>query len=191
VARTRGSRDGGDCEGRSCCDNLAGACSAASCPSFQLSLAITSTSSSTSSHVSKHAAQLAVCSQNFSLYNIPCVLCLYLSRRPGILRWVDTRECSFISVRAPREDGHLAVGKLCVEFTPCVILQASQAIFGDSGYFLLSLMSSFVFRAVRNSVPSPVSQERLVGAMLKVLAIADVSSTADLRMQRADQLSLG
>lgn len=59
----------------------------------------------------------------------------------------------------PREDGHLAVGKLCVEFIPCVILQASQAIFGDSGYFLLSLMSSFVFRAVRNSVPSHVSQE--------------------------------
>jgi len=45
-------------------------------------------------------------------------------------------------------------------------------------------MSSFVFRAVRDSVSNPVSQERLVGAVLKVLAIADVSSTTDLGMQR-------
>ena len=37
-------------------------------------------------------------------------------------------------------------------------------------------MSSLVFRAVRDSVPNPVSQERLVGAVLEVLAIADVSS---------------
>lgn len=44
----------------------------------------------------------------------------------------------------------------------------------DSGYLLLSLMSSFVFRAVRDSVPNTVSQERLVGTVLKVLAIADV-----------------
>jgi len=43
-------------------------------------------------------------------------------------------------------------------------------------------MSSFVFRAVRDSVPNPVSQERLVGAVLKVLAIADVSPTSDLKM---------
>ncbi|KAF9652065.1 hypothetical protein BDM02DRAFT_352466 [Thelephora ganbajun] len=42
-------------------------------------------------------------------------------------------------------------------------------------YFLLSLISSFVFRAARDSVPNPVSQERLVGAMLKVLAVADVT----------------
>jgi hypothetical protein len=156
------------------------------CPNFQLSLAITRSSSSTSSHVSKHVVQLALCSQNCSLYNIPCVSCLYLSRRPGILRWLDTRECCFISIRAPREDGHLAVGKLCVELTPCVILRASQATSGDSGYFLLSLMSSFVFRAVRDSASNPVSQERLVGAVLTVLAIADVSSTTDLRMQRAN-----
>ena len=52
----------------------------------------------------------------------------------------------------------------------------------DLGYFLLSLMSSFVFRAVRDLVPNPVPQERLVGAVLKVLAIADVSSATDLRM---------
>lgn len=39
----------------------------------------------------------------------------------------------------------------------------------------MALVSSLVFRAVRDSVPNPVSQERLVGAVLKVLAIADVS----------------
>lgn len=52
-------------------------------------------------------------------------------------------------------------------------------------------MSSFVFRAIRDSVSNPVSQERLVGAVLKVLAIADVSSTTDLWMQRAHGLTLG
>lgn len=36
-------------------------------------------------------------------------------------------------------------------------------------------MSSLVFRAVRDSVPNTVSQERLVGTVLEVLAIADVS----------------
>lgn len=36
-------------------------------------------------------------------------------------------------------------------------------------------MSSLVFRAVRDSVPNTVSQEKLVGTVLKVLAIADVS----------------
>lgn len=36
-------------------------------------------------------------------------------------------------------------------------------------------MSSLVFRAVRDSVPNTVPQERLVGTVLKVLAIADVS----------------
>ena len=41
-------------------------------------------------------------------------------------------------------------------------------------------MSSFVLRAVRDSVPNPVSQERLVGAVLTVLAIADVRSTVDV-----------
>ena len=51
-------------------------------------------------------------------------------------------------------------------------------------------MSSFVFRAMRDSVPNPVSQERLVGAMFTVLAIADVSPMANLWIKRADQLAL-
>jgi hypothetical protein len=72
----------------------------------------------------------------------------------------------------------------------CAILHASHATSGDSGYFLLSLMSSLVFRAVRDSVPNPVSQERLVGAVLKVLAIADVSLITSLWMRCAHELSL-
>lgn len=56
-----------------------------------------------------------------------------------------------------------------------IIPRVSETMLGNPGYFLLSLMSSFVFRAVRDSVPNAVSQERLVGAVLKVLAIADVS----------------
>jgi hypothetical protein len=56
-----------------------------------------------------------------------------------------------------------------------IIPRVSETMLGNPGYFLLSLMSSFVFRAVRDSVPNAVSQERLVGAVLQVLAIADVS----------------
>jgi len=63
------------------------------------------------------------------------------------------------------------------------MLHAAQATLGDPGYFLLSLMSSFVFRAARDSVPNPISQERLVGAVLKVLAIADVSLSTGLWIQ--------
>ena len=44
------------------------------------------------------------------------------------------------------------------------------------GYLLLGLISSIVFRAVRDALPKdPVSQERIVGASLTALALADVS----------------
>ncbi|EJD04448.1 uncharacterized protein FOMMEDRAFT_133719 [Fomitiporia mediterranea MF3/22] len=43
-------------------------------------------------------------------------------------------------------------------------------------YLLLGLISSLVFRAVRDALPhDPVAQERIVGASLMALAIADVS----------------
>lgn len=42
---------------------------------------------------------------------------------------------------------------------------------------LLGLISSLVFRAVRDALPhDPVAQERIVGASLTALAIADVSA---------------
>ena len=44
-----------------------------------------------------------------------------------------------------------------------------------AGYFLLGLISSLVFRAVRDALPhDPVAQERIVGASLTALALADV-----------------
>jgi len=44
------------------------------------------------------------------------------------------------------------------------------------GYFLLGLISSLVFRAVRDALPhDPVAQEKIVRASLTALAIADVS----------------
>ncbi|KXN89818.1 hypothetical protein AN958_04822 [Leucoagaricus sp. SymC.cos] len=43
-------------------------------------------------------------------------------------------------------------------------------------YLLLGLLSSIVFRAVRNTLPNnPIAQERLIGASLLALAIADVT----------------
>ncbi|GJJ13873.1 hypothetical protein Clacol_008130 [Clathrus columnatus] len=46
-------------------------------------------------------------------------------------------------------------------------------------YFLLGLISSLVFRAVRDALPNnPVAQEKIVQATLTALAIADVSQVA-------------
>jgi hypothetical protein len=43
------------------------------------------------------------------------------------------------------------------------------------GYLLLGLISSLVLRAVRDALPTdPVAQERILGATLAALAIADV-----------------
>jgi len=43
-------------------------------------------------------------------------------------------------------------------------------------YLLLGLISSFVFRAVRDALPTDlVAQERIVGASFTALALADVS----------------
>ena len=43
------------------------------------------------------------------------------------------------------------------------------------GYLLLGLISSLVFRAIRDALPNdPAAQERILGASLTALAIADV-----------------
>lgn len=48
-----------------------------------------------------------------------------------------------------------------------------------SGYMLLSLISSLVFRAVRDALPhEPRAQETIVKASLTALAVADVSPCA-------------
>jgi len=43
-------------------------------------------------------------------------------------------------------------------------------------YFLLGMISTLVFRAVRDSLPNnPIAQERILGACFHALAIADVT----------------
>jgi hypothetical protein len=48
------------------------------------------------------------------------------------------------------------------------------------GYLLLGMLSSLVFRAIRDALPSnPAAQERILGASLLAMAIADASDLFD------------
>ena len=48
------------------------------------------------------------------------------------------------------------------------------------GYLLLGMLSSLVFRAIRDTLPgNPAAQERILGASLLALAIADASHPFD------------
>jgi len=56
---------------------------------------------------------------------------------------------------------------------PRVLMAVRQLI---NSYFLLGLISSLVFRAVRDALPNnPAAQERILGASLLALGIADVT----------------
>ena len=45
----------------------------------------------------------------------------------------------------------------------------------DAGYLLLGMLSSLVFRAVRDALPdNPAAQERILGASLFAMGVADV-----------------
>ena len=47
------------------------------------------------------------------------------------------------------------------------------------GYLLLGMLSSLVFRAVRDALPeNPAAQERIIGASLFAMAVADVRISA-------------
>jgi hypothetical protein len=49
------------------------------------------------------------------------------------------------------------------------------------GYLLLGLLSSLVFRAIRDALPNdPEAQERMLGASFTALALADVGSLCRL-----------
>ena len=51
---------------------------------------------------------------------------------------------------------------------------------GAAGYLLLGMLSSLVFRAIRDALPgNPAAQERILAASLLALAIADVSHLHD------------
>lgn len=61
----------------------------------------------------------------------------------------------------------------CEQSTPLL----SDAEIDFIGYFLLGLISSLVFRAVRDTLPNnPMAQERILGASFLALGIADVCS---------------
>lgn len=67
--------------------------------------------------------------------------------------------------------GYLAIDKLYLHY-PHIKGTYSSSL----GYFLLGLISSFVFRAIRDALPNnPAAQERILGASFLALAIADVS----------------
>lgn len=51
-------------------------------------------------------------------------------------------------------------------------------LFTSTGYMLLGLISSLVFRAIRDTLPyNPDAQERILGACMTALSLADVSTT--------------
>jgi hypothetical protein len=56
------------------------------------------------------------------------------------------------------------------------------------GYFLLGLISSLVFRAIRDALPhDPASQERILGAAFVALALADVSLCISTSFRSTDK----
>lgn len=58
-----------------------------------------------------------------------------------------------------------------------------------TGYMLLGLISSLVFRAIRDTLPNnPEAQERILGASMTALALADVSAMSSVQVfHRADR----
>ena len=81
------------------------------------------------------------------------------------------RSCSYPVSWSPCPHGYLAINKLCLHY-----LYINTICSLSLGYFLLSLISSFVFRAIRDALPdNPAAQERILGASFLALGIADVS----------------
>ena len=60
-----------------------------------------------------------------------------------------------------------------------------SADFSWAGYLLLGMLSSLVFRAARDALPdNPAAQERIIGASLFAMAVADVSTLGSIRHAR-------
>ena len=56
-----------------------------------------------------------------------------------------------------------------------------------TGYLLLGMLSSLVFRAIRDAIPgNPAAQERILGESLLAMAIADVSHPHDYMASHDD-----
>lgn len=64
----------------------------------------------------------------------------------------------------------MATGKLCIFHV--YFIHSIQLLLG---YLLLGLISSLVFRAIRDALPNDMeAQERILGASFTALALADV-----------------
>ena len=73
----------------------------------------------------------------------------------------------------------MATRELCAPRTPLGGVRDSH---WTTGYLLLGLISTFVFRAVRDTLPNnPTAQERILGASFTALALADVSLNPPIR----------
>lgn len=79
------------------------------------------------------------------------------------------------------DDGNMAAWQLYDSHLPP---KQTYLLFGSTsiGYLLLGLISSLVFRAIRDTLPNnPEAQERILGASMTALALADVSITHSVR----------
>lgn len=98
---------------------------------------------------------------------------------PSAYTFKDT--CITSRFLGPKDlDGHLATGQLLVNHVILVeiagVLNGLLCAHCATGYLLLGLISSLVFRAIRDGLPhDPASQERILGAAFTALAAADVS----------------
>ena len=58
------------------------------------------------------------------------------------------------------------------------VTRVCTLIISFTGYALVALISSLVFRAIRDTLPNnPEAQERILGANMTALALGDVSTT--------------
>jgi hypothetical protein len=87
------------------------------------------------------------------------------------------RPRSYYSISgSPCPYGYLAINKLCLRSIIFLHSTPFCLFVFILGYFLLGLISSFVFRAIRDALPdNPAAQERILGASFLALGIADVS----------------
>jgi len=90
-----------------------------------------------------------------------------------VLRPAHPSEHPVRGARRENDDGDMAALQLYHTHT------AAQAdvliLFTSTGYMLLGLISSLVFRAIRDTLPNnPETQKRILGASMTALSLADV-----------------
>jgi hypothetical protein len=108
---------------------------------------------------------------------------------PALMAWIFPGAAWFHHELIP-SSGPLAPGAVLDPRTLMAVWQLANCLSGleinrtclvidriSLGYLLLGLISTLVFRAARDALPhDPVAQERIIGASLSALAVADVSA---------------